>query len=113
MQCDRGDIVIVPFPFTDLSSIKTRPALVISDNIPGDNVVLSLITSNTRKSPFSVTIRKTDKKVFKQSGLKISSSVKVDSMGSFDKRILIGKLGSLDKKLQKQVEINLKKVLGL
>lgn len=44
----RGDIVLVSFPFTDLSSSKRRPALVISPdsfNEPGQNLVLVAITS--------------------------------------------------------------------
>lgn len=27
---ERGDVVLIPFPFTDLSAVKTRPAIVIS-----------------------------------------------------------------------------------
>ena len=44
----RGDIVLVSFPFTDLSSSKRRPALVISPdsfNEQGQDVVLISITS--------------------------------------------------------------------
>jgi mRNA interferase MazF len=44
----RGDIVLVPFPFTDLSSAKQRPALVISPdafNRANQDVVLLAITS--------------------------------------------------------------------
>jgi mRNA interferase MazF len=46
----RGDIVLVSFPFTDLSSSKRRPALVISPNAFNDqaqDVVLVAITSQT------------------------------------------------------------------
>ena len=44
----RGDIVLVSFPFTDLSSSKRRPALIISPdafNERGEDVVLVAITS--------------------------------------------------------------------
>ena len=44
----RGDVVLVPFPFTDLSSIKQRPALVVSPdtwNASQSNVLLVAITS--------------------------------------------------------------------
>jgi mRNA interferase MazF len=34
----RGDIVLVSFPFTDLTSSKRRPALVISPNACNDHV---------------------------------------------------------------------------
>ena len=44
----RGDIIPVPFPFTDLSSAKQRPALVVSSdalNAAGDDVLVAAITS--------------------------------------------------------------------
>ena len=45
----RGDIVLVPFPFTDLSSAKQRPALVVSAdafNSIRDDVLVASITSH-------------------------------------------------------------------
>ena len=44
----RGDVVLVPFPFTDLSSAKQRPALVVSAdafNSTRDDVLVAAITS--------------------------------------------------------------------
>jgi len=44
----RGDVVLVPFPFTDLSSAKQRPALVVSPdalNSTRDDVLVAAITS--------------------------------------------------------------------
>ncbi|MDO9036700.1 MAG: hypothetical protein Q7U51_16080 [Methanoregula sp.] len=40
----KGDVVVVLFPFSDLSSVKKRPALVLATP-DGDDVILSQITS--------------------------------------------------------------------
>ena len=45
----QGDIVLVSFPFTDLTTSKRRPALIISPdsfNAAGEDLVLAAITSN-------------------------------------------------------------------
>ena len=43
-QFVKGDVVIVPFPFSDLTSTKRRPALVVA-TLTGDDVILCQITS--------------------------------------------------------------------
>ena len=40
----KGDVVVVPFPFSDLSQSKRRPALVITE-LTGDDLILCQITS--------------------------------------------------------------------
>jgi mRNA interferase MazF len=39
----KGDVVVIPFPFSDLSASKKRPALVVS-NITGDDIILCQIS---------------------------------------------------------------------
>jgi len=38
-QFIKGDVVIIPFPFTDLSGSKKRPAYVVAD-LPGDDIIV-------------------------------------------------------------------------
>jgi mRNA interferase MazF len=54
-----GQVVVVPFPFTDLSSAKVRPALVLAALSRGD-VVLCQITSQTAGHPEAVPIEPSD-----------------------------------------------------
>lgn len=42
----KGDVVIVPFPYSDLSQTKRRPAVVVAV-LPGEDVMLCQITSHT------------------------------------------------------------------
>lgn len=56
----RGDIVLLPFPFTDLSATRTRPAVVVStegfERETGDFTV-AMITSVPRTTPFDYELR--------------------------------------------------------
>ncbi len=49
----KGDVVIIPFPFSDLSGSKRRPALVLAD-LPGDDILLCQITSQHSNDSLAV-----------------------------------------------------------
>lgn len=55
MKFNQGDIVLLPFPFSDLSSSKLRPAIVISNSLVNQTpeVILAQITTNIRNDEFS------------------------------------------------------------
>jgi mRNA interferase MazF len=54
-----GDVVVVPFPFTDLSSAKVRPALVLASLTRGD-LILCQITSEAAGHPEAVPVLASD-----------------------------------------------------
>lgn len=43
----KGDVVVIPFPFSDLSASKKRPALVVS-NITGDDIITYNVYENKK-----------------------------------------------------------------
>ncbi|MBA3044553.1 type II toxin-antitoxin system PemK/MazF family toxin, partial [archaeon] len=49
----KGDVVVVPFPFSDLMQTKRRPALVVAE-LKGDDVILCQITSQWVKDEFAI-----------------------------------------------------------
>jgi mRNA interferase MazF len=62
MKYKKGDIVIIGFPFSDLSRTKKRPALIISNytvNNTGDYLMVQ-VTSRIRNDSLSLLINKTD-----------------------------------------------------
>jgi mRNA interferase MazF len=55
----RGDVVVIPFPFSDLSSTKKRPALILA-LLPDDDLLLCQITSRIRADAASIAIDEGD-----------------------------------------------------
>src|SRR3989344_3879102 len=55
----KGDVVVLPFPYTDLSSTKKRPAIVIA-TLRGENIILAQITTAEREDEDLVSLKKRD-----------------------------------------------------
>ena len=55
----KGDVVVLPFPYTDFSSVKKRPAVVIA-TLKGNNVILAQITTNQRNDEDLIGLTKKD-----------------------------------------------------
>jgi len=52
----KGDVVVIPFPFSDLSGSKRRPALIIS-NLEGYDLILCQITSKNIKDKYAIDLK--------------------------------------------------------
>jgi mRNA interferase MazF len=86
-----GDIVLVRFPFTDLSAGKLRPALVISrDNQQRPDIVLAFITSKMHATASGALVIEPTA----ANGLKVPSVVRFDKLVTLEQRIVAGKLGA-------------------
>ena len=97
----KGDVVVVPFPFSDLTQAKRRPALVIS-KLKGDDIILCQITSQTIKDNYAISI---DDKDFATGGLKQPSNVRPNRIFTADIHIVLYKVGNLtDNKLNEVIE---------
>lgn len=95
MRLEPGDLVLVPFPFTDLTAIKTRPAFVLSSrefNDAGQDVILCGVTSNLANADWSVLIGDRD---LVTGRLPVPSRVKVAKVVALKKTILRKKIGRL------------------
>ena len=87
----KGDVVVVPFPFSDLTDAKRRPALVIAE-LSGDDLILCQITSQNVKDHYSVSL---DEESFDAGGLSRRSNVRPNRIFTAAKRILLYKAGRL------------------
>ena len=93
----KNKIVLVPFPFDDLTDSKVRPALCLTDTISNyDHIVISFITSQLPKANEStdLPIFTTDMD-FKQTGLKVDSAIRLHRLVTIPKYLIQRQLGIL------------------
>ncbi|WPU99732.1 type II toxin-antitoxin system PemK/MazF family toxin [Mucilaginibacter sp. cycad4] len=87
----KGDIVVIPFPFSDLSGSKKRPALVLA-HLQGDDIILCQITSQQSKDMYAIAIDQTD---FASGSLPVASNIRPSRIFTADKKIIIRTVGTL------------------
>ncbi|MDO9350152.1 MAG: type II toxin-antitoxin system PemK/MazF family toxin [Deltaproteobacteria bacterium] len=89
----KGDVVVVPFPFSDLTQAKRRPALVVSV-LEGDDLILCQVTSQLVKDSYAISIEGRD---FEEGGLKQKSNVRPNRLFTADGHIVLYRIGNLKK----------------
>ena len=87
----KGDVVVVPFPFSDLSSSKRRPALVLAQAGTND-FILSQITSKGVSDRHAVELNASD---FVTGGLNVTSNVRPNKLFTAETGLVAYKAGSL------------------
>ena len=100
MSFERGDVVLVPFPFTDLTTHKQRPALVISSkyfNAHSADIILLGITSQVGKNPAQSDYNLTSDEQ-RQAGLPKPSVVKAAKVATLNQALIRKTLGRLPAK---------------
>ena len=102
----KGDVVVVPFPFSDLSQSKRRPALVLAE-LDGDDLILCQITSQLNKDRYSDTLPQGE---FQSGSLKQTSHIRPNRLFTADRNIILYSAGRLKK--QKMDEV-IEKVIDL
>lgn len=110
----KGAIVLVPFPFTDLSSHKVRPAVVLVDYTKGDDVIVAFISSQNLKKKERTDIlivRKSDG--FGETGLKVDSVLRLSKIATLDKKIILGVLGVVGKDTLIEIDTKIRLLFGL
>lgn len=109
-----GKIVLVPFPFTDLTSTKLRPALIISKTDKDcEDIIVCFITSrkkgNLNNTEYALNTNQRD---FGQSGLKVDSIIRFNKIATLSKKLILGELGVLPVKSLKKLKNNFSSSFG-
>jgi len=89
----KGDIVVIPFPFSDLSQSKRRPALVLA-SLQGDDVILCQITSKDIKDNYAISVEEND---YESGSLSQSSNIRPNRLFSADNHIILYRIGNIKK----------------
>lgn len=95
----KGDVVVVPFPFSDLSQAKRRPTLVVASP-SGDDLILCQITSQAVRDGYALPSNDSD---FRDGALKQPSNIRPNRIFTADKRLILYRVGALKREQLEEV----------
>ena len=101
---EQGEIVIVPFPFTDLSSVKQRPVLILSKDDYNDieeDIITCGITSNIKDEQRSIIL---DNAKLINGEIPLTSRIKVDKLFTLHKSIIKKSIAKINEETFKEVK---------
>lgn len=85
----KGDIILVIFPFTNLSGTKLRPSVILSET--NQDVTVSFITTQMEwQEPIDILLQPTE-----ENGLRKASLIRVSKIATLDKSLIKGVMGKL------------------
>jgi mRNA interferase MazF len=103
MNCSRNDVVLLPIPFTDLTSRKVRPAVVIGRN--GADLFLVPISSQLANTDFPL-------REWRRAGLNVPCGIKAQ-LATVEERLVVKIVGKLFASDAKTLQEHLKNWLQL
>ncbi len=106
---------IVPFPFDDLSAVKPRPVICLTDKIGSHNhIVVAFVTSQISKATETTDLKilSTDSEFYK-TGLRQNSAIRLHRLFSISENMIDYVFGELPTAYQKDLENKLKDLFEL
>ncbi len=88
-----GDVVVVPFPFSDLTQTKRRPALVLA-SLDGNDLIWCMITSREVRDRYAVILDDSD---FETGGLEHPSNIRPSRLFTADAAIVVHVAGHISR----------------
>lgn len=102
----KGDVIVLPFPFTDLSTTKRRPALILAD-IKGDDYIMLQITSQNIRDIYAIPLSDSD---FQSGSLQKNSNIRPNKIFTLSDELILYKIGHLS---HNKIEECVKKVCNI
>jgi len=112
MTFERGDVVLIPFPFTDLSGLKRRPVLVLSTatyNRRTPDFVVCGITSVLKPRPHAIPLLSSD---MIRGTLPVESQIRPDKLFTLRQSLAVKTLGRVKTPVMERVRLELAAVMG-
>lgn len=109
---EQGDILLVPIPFTDLSSQKRRPVIVISNNSYNKkttDLVVVAMTSNPAQVDYGFTITSSD---LEKGTLNHPGKVRVDKIYTISASIVVKRFGRVSENTLDKIRDELQKLIA-
>jgi mRNA interferase MazF len=109
---EQGDILLVPIPFTDLSSQKRRPVIVISNdayNKRTTDIVVVAMTSNPIEVEYSFTITSDD---LEKGKLNHPGKVRVDKIYTLSQAIVVKTFGRIRDQVLEKIREELRALIA-
>ena len=101
----KGVIVLIPFPFTDLTGNKLRQAVILFET--SLDVTVSFITTQLQwQEPTDILLKPQN-----QNGIKKTSLVRLNKIATVDKKLVVGRIGAIDQQQISELNLKLKVLL--
>lgn len=113
INTEQRSIILIPFPYSDLTSIKKRPALIVSNsqfNKKNEDIICCLITSNPMDHQHCIKISNKD---MEKGNLEFDSKIKPYRLFTVSKKIIYKNLGKLNLKKSLEVEKEIKNLIRM
>ena len=110
-----GDVVLVPFPFADLTGGKVRPAVIMSADPQEAELILAFITSvltNRSRRGAEVELLRTDPE-FAATGLRADSLIRLDKLVTLSRSTIARRMGTVGPATQARITLAVRRALGL
>jgi len=103
----KGTVILIPFPFTDLTGSKIRPAVVLTHN--EIDVTICFVTSAYKlKTEYDISVLPSER-----NGLKVASVVRISKIATIDSALVLGELGELSNSEIERLDKGLRKLFQL
>jgi len=104
MKVYQKDLVLIPYPFSNIEEKKVRPALILSNDLfnkKSDDCLLAPLTSVIKNEPYSILIDQDD---LSSGKLIVSSRIRLDKLFVIEKNKIVFKIGILNEQTFSKVK---------